>query len=88
MRLILLGCSLLLAGCGQNRIETVPVPVSQPCALKRPEPVMPLNKRFPETTWDFFTVQQKAAHVSAQALLRLNYGEALNAATLACPEIK
>lgn len=88
MRCLLLACSLTLAGCGRDRIETVPVPVPQPCATVRPAPVEPLNKRFPAVTWDLFTPQQKAAHVGAQALLLRNYGDALNAATIACPEAK
>lgn len=75
---------ICLAGCC-DRVETVPIPVAQPCAKKRPDPVRPLRETVPD--WDSLTIRQKSAEVAMQGLKRANYGDALNASTIGCPEI-
>ncbi len=91
MRVVILMFLLLivicLAGCGHGRVQTVPVPVAQPCANHRPDPIKPLRDMITPQEWQGLTVKQKAAQVAAQGLRRANYGDALNASTIACPEI-
>lgn len=86
MRLVVL--CLLLAGCHSARPDPdkPPIIVTQPCASKRPDPVKPLRDQIAD--WGALTPRQKAAQVSAQALRHANYGDALSAATSACPEVK
>lgn len=80
---------LALSGCHDRpKLEYAPIPVAQPCAKARPEPVQPLRDTIPPQEWQGLTVKQKAAQVASQGLKRANYGDALNAATAACPEIR
>lgn len=91
MAWMLLGGTSMLAGCStpdtvvQERVERVNVPVAVGCVVNRPTPPEPLKSVISADQWAEMTVSQRAAAVSAQALRRLNFGEALNAATGACP---
>lgn len=82
-----------VAGCAKDSVIVrdrpveVLVPVSQPCALPRPEPIAPIKERIDAREWQSRDVRQKAAEVARQALLRQQYGEQLDAATGACAEI-
>jgi len=81
---------LLVTGCNgkvvvQDRPVTVRVPVAQPCAGPRPEPVVPLKTQFTPVQLKELTLSQKAALVSKNALERKGYGEQLEAATASCP---
>ena len=71
----------------RDRVQTVNVPVSVPCATTRPAPVTPLADRYTDEQWQSLDVRQKAAAVGRQSLDRMTYGEQLHAATGACPEI-
>lgn len=63
----------------QDRPVVVKVPVSAPCAAKRPQKPDPLP-----SGWDSLDVRQKAAAVGKWALDWKGYGEQLEAATAAC----
>jgi|GEM_PF-1208580 len=93
VQLILL--ALVVAGCStpevivRDRPVSVSMPVPQPCADKRPAEVVPLKDRITRDEWYLRTdPRQKAALVGAQGLDRQTYGEQLNAATAACPEVE
>ena len=87
MRYALILACAALAGCGGTVIKDRPVeilrPVPQPCALSRPAEPAPLP-----TDWDSLDVKQKAAAVGKWALEWQQYGQDLNAATAACPEVE
>ena len=94
MRAVLaLLAAAMLAGCGstgtitRDRTIEVKVPVAQPCAGARPVRVKPLSEDTPPAEWAALDVRQKAARVGRKALERQGYGEQLDAATAACPEI-
>lgn len=86
MRLaLILACSAMSA-CSprivtRNAPVTVSVPVSAPCALPRPAKPSPIAG-----DWTALDVKQKAAAVGEKAIQWRDYGEALDAATAACPE--
>lgn len=92
------GWSLLFAavlttmGCGgtviEDRTVLVDVAIPQPCAGPRPAVVRPLKEQFPPEEWKARDVRQKAAAVGKQGLDRQTFGEQLDAATAACPEVK
>lgn len=90
MRSAIILAALLLAGCGstptvvKESVRTVSVPVVQKCASDRPEPVAAMRDRVGEAEWKALTLKQKAETAAAQALRRLAYSDALNAATSAC----
>ncbi len=80
--------ALALAGCGskviyRERVQTVNVPVRQPCAGARPAKVASLKARTPD--WAAMDVRQKAAATGGWALEQLTYGQNLDAATAGCP---
>lgn len=81
-----------LSACGSTVIRdqpvTLKVPVAQPCATARPTQPLPLRTAYPDSQWGSMDVRQKAAAVGKQVLDRQAYGEQLNAATAACPEVK
>lgn len=79
----------LLAACStptvvKERISTVSVPVIQKCASDKPAAVPALRDRVDLAAWDAMSPKQKAETAAAQALRRMNYGDALTAATFAC----
>lgn len=83
---------LLLSGCAgkpgvviRDRPVDVLVPVVQPCAGQRPDPVMSLRDTILRPEWDQRDVRQKTATIGKQALDRLTYTEKLEAATAGCP---
>lgn len=78
----------LLGACGhdQQGLQVVYRPVPQPCATARPSPPVGLKDSTPN--WQSMDVRQKAAAVGKWALEQKAYGENLNAATAACPEVK
>lgn len=79
-----------VAGCTRTVVEDRPqrvaVPVPQPCAGERPDPVTPLKAEVPDAEWHGLDPRQKAARVGRKGLELRAYGEQLNAATAACPE--
>lgn len=80
----------LLGGCAQDtvieeRIVKVDRPVPQPCAGSRPADVTPLSEEYTDPEWYAMDVRQKAAAVGRKGLERQQHGEALAAATGACP---
>ena len=86
------GTALMLGGCASKIVtRNVPVevrvPVAQPCATERPAKVAALKDRIDDRQWRSMDVRQKSAAVGRQALDRQTYGEALDAATAACPEV-
>jgi hypothetical protein len=87
MKRTILILALALAGCGapiqRTHVETVKVPVAQPCAGQRPAKVSSLKARTPD--WDKMDVRQKAAAVGAWGLDQQTYAEHLDAATAGCP---
>lgn len=79
----------LLAACSaptvvKERISTVSVPVIQKCAGDKPAAVPALRDRVDQAAWEAMSPKQKAETAAAQALRRMNYGDALSAATSAC----
>lgn len=81
-------CAILaLSACSPKVVRhDVPVVVSklvtQPCAAIRPEKPEPL----PDAShWAKYDVRQKAAALGKYTIEWRNYGEALDAATAACP---
>lgn len=95
LKLVAILGPLALAGCAsspdtivRDRPVEVSVPVPQPCAGKRPAKVKPLKEQVPPGEWEQRDVRQKAALVAAQGLDRQTYGEQLDAATAACPEVR
>lgn len=89
MRALLIIPFVLLAACGprvvtKETIKTVSVPVVQKCASERPEAVNPISSTFTAEQWDALSHKQRAEIAAAQALARLNYSAALEAATGAC----
>lgn len=92
MRLLILVPLLLaptLSACGprvitRDRVETVSVPVIQKCAGERPAPIVPINQRLTAEQWGALSPKQKAETAAAQALMRMNHVDELNAATSAC----
>lgn len=86
----LLTCAFIcaaLSACSPKVVRhDVPVVVSklvtQPCAAIRPEKPEPL----PDAShWAKYDVRQKAAALGKYTIEWRNYGEALDAATAACP---
>jgi len=82
---------LMLTACGprvvyRDRVETVKVPVTVPCRAGA-SPVAPaaLLSRYTAAQWKALTVKQKAELVGAQGLKHQSYGQAVDAATSACP---
>lgn len=89
MRALILLPVLALAACGprvvtKERVETVSVPVVQKCASERPEAAKPVNSIFTPEQWESLSHKQRTEIMAAQALARLNYSAALEAATSAC----
>ena len=89
MRALILIPALCLAACGprvvtKERVETVSVPVIQKCASERPPEVVPIDSRYSAEQWELLSHKQRAEIVAAQALARMNYADALGAATSAC----
>lgn len=89
MRWPLLLAATLLTACGprvvtKETIKTVSVPVVQKCASEKPEAVTPINQTLTTEQWDSLSHKQRAEIMAAQALARLNYSDALTAATSAC----
>lgn len=79
----------LLAACStptivKDRISTVSVPVIQKCAGDKPASVAALRDRVDQAAWGALSPKQKAETAAAQALRRMNYSDALTAATSAC----
>lgn len=84
---------LALAGCAHRDPDTPPkldtitvlVPVATGCIAPsgRPAPVIPLKERYTEE-WQAMPPGAKASAVQAQAGDRLNYEDALRAATSGC----
>ena len=86
--LIAVALPLGLGACGskiiyRDRIQTVNVPVAQPCAGVRPAKVASLKVRTPD--WQNMDVRQKAAATGQWSLDQLTYGQKLDAATAGCP---
>lgn len=83
---------LLIAGCaGQTpepQIVLKPVPVATPvgCVVGRPDKPQTLAERVPDETWAALAPGAKARAVEAQAGARLNYEDALEAATSGCKD--
>ena len=68
----------------QDHPERASVPVTIPCVSgARPDAVISLKQQHPG--WREYSVKQKTERAAAQALRYKSYGEALNAATGACP---
>jgi len=90
MRKMLLLAPLMLAGCGptvyRDRVETVKVPVSVPCAERRPEEVQPLRSSMTKEQWNALSTDQRQALLLAQGMSRKAYGDKLYVATAGCPE--
>lgn len=89
MRALAIISALLLAACGplvvtRETVKTVSVPVVQKCATVRPESVPAVNTRYTAEQWAALSHKQRAEVMAAQALSRLNYSAALEAATGAC----
>ena len=84
--LALAGCATRLDRTPEVRIETAPVAVAVGCVSGRPAPVTPLNRRVPKAEWDVRAPGAKAQAVRAQAGLRMNHADALQAATSGCPD--
>lgn len=87
----LLGAAaLIISGCSRNAaVADAPRPVSVPVAIgcvagQRPKGVTALRDQMTAAEWRTKTPRQKAALVGAQSLRRMNYGEALKAATGGC----
>ena len=85
--------ALMLGGCASKVVTRdvpveVRVPVAQPCATARPAKVTALKDRIDDRQWRSMDVRQKSAAVGRQALDRQSYGEALEAATAACPAVQ
>jgi hypothetical protein len=88
--LLILIAPIALAACGHDSApppETIGHLVATPCAKPRPEPVQPLSEQFSKEEWLAFSPKQKSALVAAQGLKRQTYGDELDVATKACPEI-
>lgn len=82
-------CLGLLAGCaGKPEIETVykqvPVAVAVGCVVDRPESPLSLNARVSADEWGQRAPGAKAASVEAQAGIRMNYQDRLEASTAGC----
>lgn len=81
----------LFTGCATNptivkdRPTEVAIPVIVPCVDERPAVVKTLKENYSTAEWYNFTLKQKAELAGAQSLRRKSYGEALDAATGACP---
>lgn len=92
MKQLIIIAALALSACGssvvRDRPATLKVPVAQPCATARPTQPLPLKTAYPDSQWGGMDVRQKAAAVGKQALDWQTYGEQINAATAACPEVK
>lgn len=89
MRALVIIPAMLLAACGprvvtRETVKTVSVPVVQKCATARPESVPAVNTRYTAEQWAALSHKQRTEIVAAQALARLNYSAALEAATGAC----
>lgn len=89
MRALVIIPAMLLAACGprvvtRETVKTVSVPVVQKCATARPEGVPAVNTRYTAEQWAALSHKQRTEIVAAQALARLNYSAALEAATGAC----
>lgn len=89
MRALLIIPAMLLAACGprvvtKETIKTVSVPVAQKCASERPPQVLPIDSRYSAEQWELLSFKQKTEIVAAQALSRMNYSDALGAATASC----
>ena len=89
MRALIMIHALLLSACGprvvtKETIKTVSVPVIQKCAGNRPAEVAPIDSRYSAEQWELLSFKQKAEIVAAQALSRMNYSDALGAATASC----
>lgn len=89
MRWPLLLAATFLTACGprvvtKETIKTVSVPVVQKCAAAKPEAVTPVNQTLTAEQWESLSHKQRAEIMAAQALARLNYSDALAAATSAC----
>lgn len=88
MRIFTLFALMILTACGtgtviQDRVQTVSVPVTVPCVSgERPAPVESLESKHPDLYEK--SLKQKAELAAAQAGRHKNYGQELNAATLAC----
>lgn len=80
----------LLAGCGgtaprpEVHYKTVPVVVTAPCVVDRPEKPTGLKAIIPDEQWAQMPTGAKAQAVKAQAGRRLNYEDRLEAATAGC----
>lgn len=88
-----LAFSLAVAGCAtapmappEVVIRTAPVAVAVGCVVDRPAPVVPLNQQLTQGQWRARAPGARARTVQAQAGRRLNYEDALRAATAACAE--
>lgn len=83
---------LLIAGCAgqapEPHIVLKPVPVATPvgCVVGRPAEPQSLLERVPDETWDALAPGAKARAVEAQAGERMNYADALKAATSGCKD--
>lgn len=88
----LASAGLLIAGCaGQTpepRVVLKPVPAATPvgCVVNRPTPPQTLLERVRDETWNALAPGAKARAVEAQAGERMNYADALKAATSACKD--
>lgn len=90
----LLAASLLLSACARPtpdkeprvQFETVLVPVATGCIAEggRPTEVKPLKEQMSREQWGALAPGAKASSVQAQVGDRLNYEDALEAATSGC----
>lgn len=91
-RTLLGGLLSLLCGCSATtaipppRIISVAVAVAVGCVVDRPAPPVALNTRVPNDQWDRLAPGAKAQSVLGQAGERLNYQDALAAATSGCKD--
>jgi hypothetical protein len=88
-KLYAMAFALTLTACSpqvvyRDRVQTVSIPVAQPCATTRPAHPGTLESRTPD--WADLDVRQKAAWVGRHGLDLRTYGEQLDAATAGCPE--
>jgi hypothetical protein len=96
--LSLVSCLAALSGCATTpapdrpartqevRIETAPVIVATGClpASGLPDAPRPLRQEIPQDRWDAMPPGAKAEAVKAKAGERLNYEDAVRAATAGC----
>ncbi len=83
---------LLIAGCAgqapEPKIVLKPVPVATPvgCVVGRPDAPQTLAERVSDDVWASLAPGAKARAVEAQAGARMNYEDALAAATSGCKD--